>query len=56
MPELEQWSARALSHDTQAAPFTPQAVELGVEQVLPLQHPVAQLAALHPLHAPPLQV
>ncbi len=38
------------------APAVPQAVADGVVHVLPAQQPLGQLVALHPLHAPLLQV
>ena len=55
-PEVVQRLARVTSQVTQAAPLTPQAATVAVEQVAPEQQPLGQLVALQPLHTPPEQV
>jgi hypothetical protein len=55
-PEAEQRLARVTSHETQAAPLTPQVASAAPVQVEPEQHPLGQLPALQPLHTPPKQV
>jgi hypothetical protein len=55
-PEAEQRLARLTSHETQAAPLTPQVAGAAPVQVEPEQHPLGQLAGLQPLQAPPKQV
>jgi hypothetical protein len=55
-PCAEQLSAIARSHTWQAVPATPQVAAALGEQVEPEQHPLAQPAAVHPLHTPPAQL
>lgn len=56
IPVDPQVSARSVSHAVHATPLTPHWVTLGALQVEPVQHPFGQVVAVHPLHAPALQV
>jgi len=48
-------SARAGSHITHAAPPEPHDVVDSAAHVDPEQHPLGQVVALQPVHAPPVQ-
>jgi len=52
VPAAEQLSARAGSHDTQAAPFVPQATSEGMLQFEPEQHPKGHEVAVQLLQTP----
>ena len=52
VPAPEQLSARAISHDTQAAPFVPQVMRVGMLQFDPEQHPVGHDVAVQLLQTP----
>ena len=52
VPAAEQLSARAMSHDTQAAPFVPQATSEGMLQFGPEQHPSGHEVAVQLLQTP----
>jgi len=52
VPAAEQLSARAMSHDTQAAPFVPQATSDGMLQFGPEQHPSGHDVAVQLLQTP----
>jgi hypothetical protein len=52
VPAAEQLSARAMSHDTQAAPFVPQVTSVGMLQFGPEQQPSGHEVAVQLLQTP----